>query len=55
MAWVRPAYALQPTAFGRRPSVAAQAVDAPSSLADDLRLFATTFAAGFLFVSILLA
>jgi hypothetical protein len=33
----------------------AEAEDEPRALGDDLRLFASTFAAGFLFVSILVA
>jgi len=46
---------MDPRLFGRAPLHGA---DAPpmrvSTLADDLRLFALTFAAGFLFVSILI-
>ena len=55
MQTVRPAIATDPRSFGRAiqrelPS------DAPASgLSDDFKLFATTFLAGFLFVSILLA
>ena len=54
MSFSRPAFALSQRRFGRRP-VRALAVPAPqSNLGDDLRLFAATFAAGFLFVSILI-
>ena len=46
---------IDPRAFGRRrPRAVAAAAPAPSTFADDVRLFAGTFAAGFLFVSILL-
>ena len=56
MRTARPAIALDPRCFGRGRSfdlpVEAERVPASS---DELRLFATTFAAGFLFVSILIA
>lgn len=42
-----------PTAFGRR--IAAVAASAPSTLADDLRLFATFFIGGFTFMGVYLA
>lgn len=54
---MRPAIALDPHHFGRRGVVAV----GPGSdlratgLADDLRLFATTFVGGFLFVAVYLA
>ena len=54
----RPRRALRrdPRRFGQRGIVCATAVAVPaSSLSDDLRLFAATFAAGFLFVSVLIA
>ncbi|MEO5972038.1 MAG: hypothetical protein ABIP91_01560 [Sphingomicrobium sp.] len=55
MQTIRPAYALDPRRFGRRVVLH----DAPAApefvLANDLKLFAATFAAGFLFVSILFA
>ena len=55
MAMVRPAIALDARCFGRRGAVAANAAPVRSSmLHSDLRLFAVTFAAGFLFVSILI-
>jgi hypothetical protein len=59
MAVVRPAVAIDPRRFGRGPILCAEAnplraPSQPSGLANDLRLFAVTFAAGFLFVSILI-
>jgi hypothetical protein len=53
---VRSAISTHPFRFGRGParsSAGAPAISSP--LAEDLKLFATTFVAGFLFVSILLA
>lgn len=52
---VRPVVALHPLRFGRGPAraVALPAVER-SPIGDDLKLFAATFAAGFLFVSILI-
>ena len=45
-----------PRAFGRRQPFASEAaVAAPQSLSDDLKLFALTWLAGFLAVSIFLA
>ena len=41
--------------FGRKGSYAATAIAPPSNLAGDLRLFALTFAGGFLFMAIYLA
>jgi len=41
--------------FGRGRSYAATAIRAHSALASDLRLFALTFAGGFLFVTVYLA
>ena len=49
------AIALDPKAFGRRIYVHETAAVARPSISADLKLFASTFAAGFLFVSILLA
>jgi hypothetical protein len=55
MSFHRPAFALQQRRFGRGPSRAIAAVAGDQrSLSDDIRLFAATFAAGFLFVSILI-
>ena len=53
MAANRPAAALDPRLFGKRGIVDCDIETAPAStLADDLRLFAATFAAGFLFVGV---
>ena len=42
--------------FGRRPPFASEAAAMPApALSDDLKLFAGTFAGGFLFVSVFLA
>ena len=55
MAVVRPALALDPRRFGRAPIPCADAQpERVTALSADLRLFAITFAAGFLFVSILI-
>jgi hypothetical protein len=52
----RPAFAAHPRRFGRGPMRVAAMPAAPAwRLSDDLKLFAATFLAGFLFVSILLA
>lgn len=45
---------LQHRRFGRSGGVQA-AIAAPSTLADDIRLFALTFAGGFLFMTVFLA
>jgi hypothetical protein len=50
----RPSIAADPRSFGRG-RMRALAMPAPASLSDDFKLFATTFVAGFLFVSILIA
>jgi hypothetical protein len=56
MAHARAAIALDPRLFGRgRARTFAAAEAERSGLSDDVKLFATTFAAGFLFVSILIA
>ncbi len=48
--------ATNPLLFGRGPAWLSVAADARGwTVSDDIRLFATTFAAGFLFVSILIA
>ena len=55
MQLVRPIVAAHPRLFGRGPVRPAEApVDPGFSLSDDVKLFATTFLAGFLFVSILI-
>lgn len=51
----RPAFALDPKRFGRGPvRQLALPVQPRFSISDDVKLFATTFLAGFLFVSILI-
>ena len=52
----RPAFALNPRWFGRGPVRLREAPAAQPALAfsDDFKLFAATFLAGFLFVSILI-
>jgi hypothetical protein len=55
MAYIRPAAAIDPRVFGRRPIALPEEQPLRSStFSDDLRLFAATFAAGFLFVSVLI-
>ena len=54
MQLVRPVFAPHPKAFGRGPIRAADEPVRPSTLASDIKLFAATFLAGFLFVSILI-
>ena len=46
---------LESSRFGRRGRHALAAIAAPSTLAADIRLFALTFAGGFLFMTIFLA
>jgi len=56
MAQARSAIALDPRLFGRgRMRTLDQIEERSWSIPDDVKLFATTFAAGFLFVSILIA
>ena len=51
---VRPVFAADPKLFGRGPMrELGEAVDV-SRLSDDIKLFAATFIAGFLFISILI-
>ena len=54
MQLVRPAIALDPRRFGKRRE-ALWGPTVPERDADDLKLFATTFLAGFVFVSFLIA
>lgn len=55
MRCARPAIAADPRLFGRSSARAqADAMSAPSH-GDDFKLFASTFAAGFIFVSVFLA
>ena len=51
----RPAIAVDPRRFGRAVARPYPAVDRAEALNADFRLFMTTFAAGFLFVSVFLA
>ncbi|HEU4705283.1 MAG TPA: hypothetical protein VFS45_06225 [Sphingomicrobium sp.] len=55
MATTRPATAIDPLLFGRRSSARDPGLEETGArLQDDLRLFSATFAAGFLFVSVLI-
>jgi hypothetical protein len=55
MELARPAIAIHPKRFGRGQMRDLPApVERRAALSDELKLFATTFAAGFLFVSILI-
>ena len=56
MQFVRPILAANPRLFGRGPAREIEPPDEPAMrLSDDLKLFAVTFLAGFLFVSIFIA
>ena len=56
MQLARHARAVHPSRFGRGPRKQLEsAAPRVSEISDDLKLFATTFAAGFIFVSVLLA
>ena len=57
MQLARPAFALHPMLFGRGRMyvLSTPAVAAPFKISDDVKLFATTFLAGFVFVSILIS
>lgn len=55
MHFIRPAIAADPRRFGRGIQRVLSSDTPDKQLGDDLKLFATTFVAGFLFVSILLA
>jgi hypothetical protein len=55
MQLVRPAVAADPRTFGRGMLRELGTPSAPPSIATDLRLFAVTFLAGFVFVSVLIA
>jgi hypothetical protein len=54
MHFVRPAFAEHPSKFGRGRVRAVPATVPDTSISDDFKLFAATFLAGFLFVSILI-
>jgi len=51
---MRTSIAIDPLRFGRRVRAAPVIQAKPQSIGDDFRLFAMTFAAGFLFVTIFL-
>ena len=51
---VRPAFAAHPKGFGRAPERVVIEPLQPMLLSSDLKLFAATFLAGFLFISILI-
>lgn len=55
MQLAKPAIAADPRRFGRGARRELSAVPSATGLSDDFKLFATTFLAGFLFISILLA
>ena len=56
MQLARPAFALDPKRFGKGPVRELASVhQVATGISTDLKLFATTFVAGFLFVSILIA
>ena len=50
-----PATAIKPRPFGRAKDYLAVTTAEPSRAAEDLRLFAITFACGFLFVTVFIA
>ena len=54
MQLVRPVFASHPFRFGRGPVRAPEEASPAPSVSDDFKLFAATFLAGFLFVSILI-
>jgi hypothetical protein len=51
---LRPAIAADPRLFGKGPLRLVEAEPASPAILDDIRLFATSFAAGFLFVAVLI-
>ena len=55
MQLARSGIATDPRGFGRGPTRLLSAADIAASCSDDVRLFATTFLAGFIFVSLLIA
>ena len=54
MQLARPVHALDPRRFGRARARVLDTARAEQRLGDDFKLFATTFLAGFLFVSVLI-
>ena len=55
MSHARPSIALGSRSFGRGRAWLLPKAEAPTTINGDLKLFVTTFVAGFLFVSLLLA
>ena len=55
MQLARSGIALDPRRFGRASSQACAVAEQEATPSDDLKLFLTTFGAGFLFVSVLIA
>jgi hypothetical protein len=55
MQLARSVIATDPRRFGRGPTRLSAVAGASASVSDDLKLFGTTFMAGFVFVSLLLA
>ena len=51
---VRPAIAADPLQFGRRLPFLFEEASGNPAIVDDLKLFATSFAVGFLFVAVLI-
>jgi hypothetical protein len=54
MQLARPAIAVDPRRFGRSPSRVLEQAPVASTISADLKLFAATFLAGFVFVSVLI-
>ena len=55
MQLARPGIASDPRRFGRGRQRCLSSVQVSSAMGEDLKLFATTFVAGFLFVTLLIA
>jgi hypothetical protein len=53
MHYVRPLIAAHPMSFGRGRAWLLEVISCPAEIPGDVKLFAATFLAGFLFVSIL--
>jgi len=51
---LRPMIAAHPMHFGRGRTWLLEVISAPARMSDDVKLFAATFLAGFLFVSVLI-
>ena len=54
MQQLRPMIAAHPMHFGRGRTWLLEVISAPARMSDDVKLFAATFLAGFLFVSVLI-